>query len=495
MSARKPAKKRLVGIYSRKLLFFGLLFVLSLGFIQYTAYQKFSADEMYEDYEAAPEESTTINVEILSSGDYTVDGEKSGKLKTVGDKKELNFKVLDKPEEYINDLIVNVKLPEPVADESEYKILAIHGVESSFAKKVDLQNLEYRAYGVGSMATVTVIAQIPRSAISEPFLPRVIDSLSSLKFNFWVILAIVLPVLTLIYMILFTAFQMRLNKVDQPDQETNQPPMAIPPALVGVLFHQKVGAREVAATLIDLAKRKDIVILDRDRGFAFGKGRFDDRLLPYEKILLSKIFRNNITSEQKYIEERIASHLYSKKISIVSAGIYALATRLGYFRYNPRRVHAKYRLYGILAFLLGAAGFVLSYLLPFLPAFTALFWVGMMISALIVAFTASRIPLRTPLGNEALSNWLAFRKFLSNPEPIEYSPEVYGLFEQYLPYAVVLDCEASWARRFEKHNFLLPEWFLTDKEGLGLDDFCLALFPIVSYVGRSFAAIREPGFE
>jgi hypothetical protein len=58
-----------------------------------------------------------------------------------------------------------------------------------------------------------------------------------------------------------------------------------------------------------------------------------------------------------------------------------------------------------------------------------------------------------------------------------------------------MNCEAAWAKRFSKHNFMVPDWFLTDKIGLGLEDFCLSLFPIISYVGRSFAALKEPGFE
>jgi hypothetical protein len=195
------------------------------------------------------------------------------------------------------------------------------------------------------------------------------------------------------------------------------------------------------------------------------------------------------------VERRIGNHLYSKKISFVSAGIYNIATRLGYFRVNPQKVHAKYRLIGIFAFLLGAAGFFISFIMPLLPKFTAIFFVGMMLSALIIIITASRIPLRSQLGNEALSNWLAFRKFLADPNPMEYSNELQATFEAYLPYAIVLDCEAAWARRFEPHNFIVPNWFLSDKGSLGLQDFCLSLFPIVSYVGRSFAALREPGFE
>ena len=386
-------------------------------------------------------------------------------------------------------------MPEALAYKTKHEILAIHGVESSYSMVKDQDTIFYSASGVSKNATVSVVAQLPKGVISHSVFSQMLVEAQKVGFSWWLVLAIALPLATIIYMMFFLAFQYRMQKVDIPPHETASPPMALPPAIVGALFRQKVGPREIAATLIDLALRKDIVILDRDRGFAFGKGKFDKRLLGYEKILLSKIFKNNISSTEEFVEERIAGHLYSKKMSIVSAGIYSIATRLGYFRVNPRKLHAKYRLIGIMAILMAIAGFVLSFWIKIIPQFTSFFWVGMLISAVIIFATVKNIPVRTEIGKEALSNWLAFRKFLINPEPIEFTPTVHQLFEAYLPYAVVLDCEASWARRFEEHNFVLPDWFITDKDGLGIGDFCLSLFPIVSYVGRSLSALREPGFE
>jgi hypothetical protein len=42
---------------------------------------------------------------------------------------------------------------------------------------------------------------------------------------------------------------------------------------------------------------------------------------------------------------------------------------------------------------------------------------------------------------------------------------------------------------------MVPDWFITDKQSLGLQDFCLSLYPIVGYVGQNLAAIREPGYK
>jgi len=235
--------------------------------------------------------------------------------------------------------------------------------------------------------------------------------------------------------------------------------------------------------------------MDQERDFAFVKGRFDTRLLGFEKILLSKIFRSNMKSDLQLIQQRIDNHLYSKKISMVSAGIYALATRLGYFKVNPQKYHAKYRFIGIFLFIIAVIGFVLNLFVYIQEEYLVFFWVGMMISSIIIAYTAGNLPIRTAIGQEILSNWLAFRRFLTNPSPYPYSAKNQLIFQKYLPYAIVMNCEITWATRFSEHNFVMPEWFMTEKGSLGMEDFCLSLFPIVSYVSKSLAAIREPGFE
>ncbi|MFA7244206.1 MAG: DUF2207 domain-containing protein [Patescibacteria group bacterium] len=495
-SAAKVAKRRsgLIGFYSRKFIFFCGVFLLAFLAFNFIQTNKYSADVESINI-GNSNQNSVISVSVDDNGIIRLNGKNVGKTELVNGYDEIRLPVLDNGGEYYDQLKILLSLPKGSAYKTKHEILAIHGVGSTQTYVNDPDTIEYDASQVSAYATITIVAQIPKGVINHPIIDQIINFFRGLEFNVWLLLALVLPIITFLYMTFFLRYLYRINKIDSPDREISAPPMALPPAIVGALFRGKVGSREIAATLIDLARRKDIVILDRERGFAFSKGRFDDRLLGYEKILLSKIFRNNLTSDRAEIERRINNHLYSKKMSIVSAGIYAITTRLGYFKVNPRSIHAKYRLIGILTFLFGLTAFILSLRFQLISTYSSFFWVGMMVSALIVAFSASNIPLRTQIGNEALSNWLAFKKFLSNPKPIPYTPTVIELFEAYLPYAIVLDCEVEWAKRFEEHNFIIPEWFLTDKVGLGLDEFCLSLFPIVSYVARSFAALREPGFE
>lgn len=495
MKRKYYKRSPLIGIYPRKLIFFTAIFSLAVLGYSYYKNNNISADSQSA-LESHKYQNPVTYVEVLNNGKVLVDGQEvNDKINYLENGDELRLKILDNPPSYLSNLTVELKLPSAVASKTEHKILAIHGVDQSYSGISDASTIIYSAQGISKTATISVVAVMPKGTINKNIFESAISWTKKLDFNSWIYFLLIIPVIAFIGMLVFIRFTYKINRVDFPNKAISSPPMAIPPALVGVLYHQRVTSREIAATLVDLALRKDIYILDKERGFAFGKGRFDQRLLGYEKMLLSKIFKNTLTSTQSTIQQKVQNQIYSKKVSLVSAGIYGIATRLGYFRHNPRKIHAKYWLFGSFAMIIGLAGFAASFIIKILPSFTAFFWVGMMFSALIIIIMSTYIPLRTELGNEALSNWLAFRKFLSDPNPIEYSPTVFQLFELYLPYAIVLDCEAAWSRRFSEHPFIIPDWFVTDKNGLGINDFCLALFPIVTYVGRSLAAMKEPGFE
>ena len=497
MRSQKKPKKSIFGFYKRKTVFFLVIFMLvGIGakIIQSGAFTA-SEEDVFDSY-VSTYDNQTIAVSVLKNGNISINGKETrNKVDLLGDFDEVRLPVIDNNGQYYSDIKITLDLPESINSAVKYEFLAIHGVGSFSASVASDNQIVYEASNVSPQATLTIIAKMPKGMVSPPMTRVILKNLGQVKGSIWLIVAAVLPFLTFLLMLAFISSHIRQQKIDKPDRETTSPPMAIPPSIVGALLKQKVGPREIAATLIDLAVRGDILIVDRERGFEFGKNKYDQRLLPFEKLLLSKIFKKSIYSDRADIEERINNHFYSKKISLVSSGVYALATRLGYFKVNPQSLHAKYRLVGIFSFLLAIGGFLASLVWFTDPPYAVFFWVGMMVSALIISILAGRMPVRTVIGREVLSNWFAFKKYLSNPESFPYSENNQDIFQRYLPYAIVLECEAAWAKRFSSHNFITPEWFLTEKAGLGLEDFCLSLFPIVSYVGRSLAALKEPGFE
>lgn len=486
-------KHPIVNFYWRKLTFFAFFFaVLGLG---YAGAQTFSADtnKYMPPTDAA---DLTISLKITADGSVIADGQKlKNRVDTTGQSDELILPILDNTGVGYSSVHTLMTLPADVVKTSTYDIKGIHGVDTLSVTAVSDNVIDYYASGVGPDATLSVIINMPQGTIEPPLLYRLYAIASKIKVSAWYIAAFALPIMTLIFMIGFIMLETRQQHVDIPKKETDSPPMALPPAIAGVLYHQDVGPREIAATLIDLAQRGDIYILDKERDFAFLKNKLDQRLLSYEKILLSKIFKTNVLSNKGEIEQRINNHLYSQKISLVASGIYVLATRLGYFKVNPQHIHRKYTIIGMGAFFVGLVSFLLSMTIFTNPPYILFFWAGMMISGLIITVTARDIPNRTAIGQQVLSNWLAFRKYLSNPEKIPFSYESQELFQKFLPYAIALDCEVAWAKRFSEQDFVLPKWYVSDALSPGLQDFCLSLFPIVSYVARSLASLKEPGFD
>jgi len=495
MERKKTNKAPFLEVNWRKLFFFSGVFLLAFVSWRIMISARIAAD-VSSGSDSTMITSSVVNLEVHQDGSVYKNGTKiKSKISPQKDFDELRLVVYDKNGFYLDNLEIDLNLPSAVASQSKPEILAIHGVDSATAEASGDSTIVYKAVGVGDSATITVIAKIPKGVINLPLWDQLIFLLSSFGGSVWLTVAIVIPLLTLIYLILLISLHQRSQKINLPERAISAPPMAIPPAVVGVLAKQDIGPREIAATLIDLSLRKFIFIIDHDRGFAFGKRTFTGALLGFEKVLLSKIFRDSIKISDQEVSERFSNHLYSHKMSLFTRGVYALSTRLGYFKENPSSMHRKYQFIGIILFFFALICFFLSFkYFPSIP-YAAFLWVGMMIASIIVIIIGSRMPIRTSLGRQALSNWLAFKKYLSDPAPLPYDAKNFQKFVEYLPYAIIFECEALWARRFSEDEFMIPDWFITDKQGLGLQDFCLSLYPIIGYVGQNLASIREPGYK
>lgn len=496
MAEKKTKKTPVIEVNWRKFAFFSFILLFLFGAWKFIASSKYFADQPAEQTATTIITTSAVSLEVRDDGSVYKNNQKiKSKIQPESDFDELRLIVYDQNGFYLDNLKVNLKLPADVAYKSKPEILAIHGVESASTDIVNSSTISYDATSVGENSTITIVAKIPKGVIQLPFYDQVIFLFSSFGRSVWLTIAIIIPILTLIYLLLLISFQQRIQHVPIPDRSIPTPPMALPPAVVGVLVNQKVGSREIAATLIDLSLRNYIYIIDRDRGFAFGKRSFTGYLLSFEKILLSKIFRQSIEISDKEISQRFVNHLYSHKMSLFTKEVYSLATRLGYFKENPASMHRRYQFFGIMLFFFALICFFLT--LKYFPTvpYAIFLWIGMMIASVIVVVVGRTMPIRTSLGRQALSNWLAFEKYLSDSKPLPYDQTNYQKFTEYLPYAVIFHCEAMWARRFADQEFIVPDWFLSDKESLGLRDFCLALYPIIGYVGQNLADIREPGYK
>lgn len=493
------------GFYKRKALFF--LMILVAGLVIYYLVINFARPKAAIEYSKFSQVSSVsevaMDVVIEENGKVLVDNKrKNGVFHFYENYDELRILVFDSPDQFISHFTATVHLPSKTDQEKTRQIIyAVHGVGSTQAYFADSQTLVYEAYDISSGATLTIVANLPKGMVAPSLSQRIAIGIRNTPIKIWLYIAIVLPGITLILM-LFMIIKRRSAQMMPVRGLLGGPPEALPPALPGVLIDGSVGAREVAATLIDLARRGFIFIINKGNGrFSFGVRRSGELekmtgLTNFERELLAKIFLpESIKSTVGDVEMRIGRHIFSKKIAKFYLEIYNEATKAGYFVQNPAKVHLAWKYTGVGLFFVSFIGFMLGAIMGADPKFGLIFWVGGMAAAAVIVRLSPFMPARTAKGNQSLREWLEFREFLTDHRPASGVEAQQGKFEEFLPYAIVLGAEVDWAKRFSRERFSKPDWYDSRERVVTLNSFASQLFPLIGYVAKNLARSHEPTVE
>jgi len=497
---------REVGWYRRKLVFFLLfVFVAAAGYFVWQNYFKpESAVVAFSEF-ATPPPQVNLEVEVQKTGKVLVNGKKNNRaLKYYDEYDELRILVFDSPGYFIGNFSGTVHLPGDVSSDRVRQIVyAVHGVGAYKYYMSDSQTLVYEASDISPQSMLTIVADLPKGIVTPSALQNLKLQLGRLSLKIWFYIAVALPLITAVILI-FMLLKRHSAKIFSPSSRgfLGQPPTDDPPAVAGVLIDGTVGAREIAATLIDLARRGYIYIINKGgQEFSFGVRKSGDwetmpGLQPFERALLSKIFMpKTFRATAGDIEMRLGRHIFSRRIAQFYLEVYNQATRQGYFVQNPTKVHLNYKYLGIALFFLSFFGFVLNSISGADPKFSLLFWLGGMAAALCVIQFSPYMPVRSGHGVRELKEWLAFREYLTLKQPAAPAETLQGKFEEYLPFAIVLAAEVEWSRRFIKSNFYPPEWYESPTKTITLDSFMGELMPLIGYVAKNLAKSHEPTVE
>lgn len=457
------------------------------------------ADALY-DAQSPLSSSVQTDIVIKPNGTVLVDNKKdNGTLRFLPDYDEFSLVAFDNPSQYVSSYKATVHLDKEMKGGDVRQIIyAVHGVGDSIYYATDARTLVYEVSDISPGSTVTIVARLPKGMVTPPFLKAFVLDAERLTVNAWIQLAIGLPAITLLILISILLRRRSAQGLMSKGMLSN-PPEQVPPALAGVVVDGAVGAREIAATLIDLAQRGYIMIVNNGKGeFNFGKRRYVDSettpgLTDFEKALLSKIFLpESYKSTVEDVEMRIGRHIFSRKIANFYLSIYDLATRAGYFVKNPSRVHLTYKYTGIALFFLSFLGFFYGAVSHLDPKYALVFWLGGMVAAFLIIRMAPYMPALTPLGVTRAREWMAFREYLSSPEVIPATDALQGKLNLYLPYAMTLGAEVEWIKRFSDEPFVVPEWYSSPARAATIDDFANGIFPIIGYVSRHLAKSHDP---
>lgn len=256
-----------------------------------------------------------------------------------------------------------------------------------------------------------------------------------------------------------------------------QPPTDISPLEVGTLLNFKSDNKGISASLIDLAVRGYIKIIEQKK----------DRLIGKDKLVYTLELVKNDFSQLSPNEMSLIRGIFSDKsnyvvgsqvpISALANKFYTTATVIK-SRANKDMVEKGYiakstLLSGGLLNIMGIALIVVGLFFGWILGFT---WVtGMNIAGILCIIFGVYMPARTKAGVEAKDKINGLKLYLNTAEKdriamLQAPNAPYGanhdapiktvdLFEKLLPYAMVLGVEEKWASQFSDIYKTPPDWY------------------------------------
>jgi uncharacterized membrane protein len=260
------------------------------------------------------------------------------------------------------------------------------------------------------------------------------------------------------------------------------PPSNLRPAALGVIEDFYSNNQDISATIIDLAQRGYVTIIDKTKketakkrklSFRLENADFGD-LQPFEIELMDGLFEKREVGtivELKALKNKFYTHIHAAQ-----AMLYKHLTDEGYFYENPAKVRTKYIAVGSAVLIVTVVAAI--FLGLFLQAPGLLF--GLIGSGILVLLFASAMTKRSSKGHKAWQEAAGLKRYMSVAEKdriamlqspgSQYARSAEGsqegftvdLYEKLLPYAVVFQIEEAWTKQFEGILTGPPDWYETN---------------------------------
>ena len=222
-------------------------------------------------------------------------------------------------------------------------------------------------------------------------------------------------------------------------------PQNMRPAELGLILDEHADAKDVTATIVDLAVRGFMTIAEvpgaKDWTFTWKGGGDAAALLPYEQTILDGLFAG-----QQQVKLSELKGKFAPTLRTAEGQIYADAVSRRLFRTRPDTTRAQWGCLGVAVIIAGIATSVALGL-----AFGwGLIGAAVVLAGLVLTITFPFMPQRTAAGRELLQHTLGFRLYMTTAEKYRQQFAAKAqIFTQLLPYAIVFGCVSLWAKAFE----------------------------------------------
>ena len=230
------------------------------------------------------------------------------------------------------------------------------------------------------------------------------------------------------------------------------PPQKMRPGELGLILDELADAKDVTATIVDLAVRGFLTIAERSQNAWASLGKADwtlawkaggnaAELMPYEKTILDGLFTGRTTVKLSDLKGTFAPTLRKAEKEIYND---AMARRLFTSRPDLARLG-----WGCLGWAVVLVGFAATIGLG--KAFGwGLVGIGIVLIGVALVTIYPSMPQRSAAGRELLQHTLGFRLYMNTAEKYRQQfAEKAEIFTQLLPYAIVFGCVTKWAKAFE----------------------------------------------
>jgi len=224
-------------------------------------------------------------------------------------------------------------------------------------------------------------------------------------------------------------------------------PQNMRPAELGLILDERADAKDVTATIVDLAVRGFLTIAEvpgmliPDWTFTWKAGGDASKLLPYENTILDALFAG-----RRQVSLHDLKGTFGPARRAAESQIYQDAVSRRLFASNPQQTRAAWGCLGIAVVLAGiavAVGLGLAFGWGLIGA-------AMVLTGIALTISVPFMPQRTAAGRDLLQHTLGFRLYMATAEKYRQQFAAKAeIFTQLLPYAIVFGCVTMWAKAFE----------------------------------------------
>jgi uncharacterized protein (TIGR04222 family) len=237
-----------------------------------------------------------------------------------------------------------------------------------------------------------------------------------------------------------------------------EPVDGLRPGEIGTLADGTMHAQDFSATVVDLAVRGYLQIVEEDRKkFTLKKRKSaDEGLRSYERAVLERIFGS---SE----EVSVTSHAdaFVKAKDETAKTLHEWVAQAGYYVKNPSTAKWKY----------GGIGIAIIFILFFVgPVGGGVLFGSLLATGALFLIFAPFMPQRTEKGAVAAEEAQGFKLYLATAEKhrIQWQ-EKERIFERFLPYAMVFGVAAKWSQALAVQARQAPAWYVGSFHGGAFD--------------------------